>query len=62
MEAVRALQTASRSVDTSKSSDGQTRQQGGKGRGKGEKRAEQRARSISFKGFPEDTKVEEIKE
>eukprot|EP00973_Karenia_brevis_P033381 4603804-Karenia_brevis.AAC.1 len=35
--------------------------QGTKGKGKGERRAEERSRSISFKGFPKDTKSEKIR-
>eukprot|EP00973_Karenia_brevis_P030895 4260689-Karenia_brevis.AAC.1 len=51
MEAVRALQRNSDNAQTI-----ETGQRTAKGDGKGQIKAEQRSRSITFKGFPKDTK------
>eukprot|EP00973_Karenia_brevis_P000732 102799-Karenia_brevis.AAC.1 len=59
MEAVRGLQN--RAVDSGESVMSQSGR-GGKGKSKGERRAEERSRSISFKGFPENTRSDNIKQ
>eukprot|EP00973_Karenia_brevis_P027109 3739898-Karenia_brevis.AAC.1 len=60
MESVRGLQADMKKEIDGLKAGGAGKGGGGKGSGKAQRRAEQRSRSISFKGFPKDTPATSI--